>query len=154
MIQISLDLGALPSVLSALGNPSISQRVANAAVESYNDDVHDWIDAGLGFTTRTGQLEGAVNWHPNSDGSATVYADTDYAQFVEEGTRAHVIRPRNGRALRFPVGGGAGFGFARVINHPGSRPHPFFFADQVARGEHMQARALSVLAQAMVNANG
>lgn len=154
MITIDLGVGALPSVLAALSDPAIAQRVANAAAESYNDDIHDWLDMRRGFTNRTGQLKQAISWHPNGDGSATVHANTDYAKFVEEGTRAHKIRPKHGQALRFPVGGGAGFGFARVINHPGSKPHPYFFADQAVRSEHMQARSLSVLAQAMRSAHG
>ena len=152
MITISLDVGRLPSVLAALQNPAIAQRVANASAESYNDDIHDWIDAGHGFTPRTGGgLEQSINWHPNGNGSATVYANKDYAGYVEEGTRAHVILPRNRQALSFAVGGGAGWGFARVINHPGSRPHPYFFTDQGNRSAHMQAKALSVLARTLDN---
>ncbi len=46
-----------------------------------------------------------------------------YASFVEGGTKAHEIRPRNGQALRFFVGGAAHF--ARVVHHPGTRPYPF-----------------------------
>ncbi len=152
MINISLDVGRLSSVLETLRSPAVIQRVANAAAESYNDDIHDWIDSGRGFTPRTaGGLEQSVNWHPNGNGSATVYTNKDYAGYVEEGTRAHVIRPRNRQALRFAVRGGAGWGFARVINHPGSDPHPFFFADQSNRSAHMQAKALSVLARTLDN---
>lgn len=40
-----------------------------------------------------------------------------HAAFVVLGTRPHKIRPREKRALRWPVGGG--FRFARVVNHPG-----------------------------------
>ena len=145
MISITLDLGNVPSVLAALASAKTMQKVVNAAAESYADDMHDFIDAKKSFTPRTGQLQQSINWEPNGNGSATVYAQADYAGFVEEGTKAHVIRPKNRKALRFPVGGGAGFGFAKVINHPGSKPYPYFFADQTARGENMQAKAMSVL---------
>jgi hypothetical protein len=153
MIQVTLDLGNVPSVLAAFNAQAI-QKAVNAAAESYNDDVHDWIDSGRGFTTRTGQLEGAANWRPAGNGSAEIYANTDYAHYVEDGTNAHVIRPKNGKSLRFPVGGGAGFGFARVINHPGSKAHPFFFADLDNRMGNMEVRALSVLAHAVGGSNG
>lgn len=151
MSSITFDLGNAPSVLAALRNPSNAQLLANAMAESYTDDTLDWIQSGRSFTGRTGQLAQSIGWRPAGNGSAEVYANAEYAGFVENGTRPHVIRPRNGRALRFPIGGGAGFGFARVINHPGSRPHPYFFADSAARSEHMQAAGLSVLARIIAN---
>jgi hypothetical protein len=147
MSSITFDLGNAPSVLAALRNPGNAQLLANAMAESYTDDTLDWIQSGRSFTGRTGQLAQSIGWRPAGNGSAEVYANAEYAGFIENGTRPHVIRPRSGRALRFPIGGGAGFGFARVINHPGSRPHPFFFADSAARSEHMQAAGLSVLAR-------
>ncbi len=172
MIHINLDLGNLPSVLAALSSPSIAQRVASAAAESYNDDVHDWIDAGRGFTPQYGHLQQAVNWRPVGNGAAEVYIrdqtfrnynqkldyafdanPAGYAWFVEKGTRAHAdpITPKAGRkGLKIPVSGGDGYIIRRSVkNHPGNRPYPFFYADQAGRSQRMQARALSVLASAM-----
>lgn len=42
---------------------------------------------------------------------------------VNDGTRPHIIRPRRARALRFTVNGRVVF--ARVVNHPGTKPRPF-----------------------------
>lgn len=154
MLSITLDLGKAPSVLAALADQRNAQLVANAAAESYVDDTLDYIAAGKAFTPRTGQLEQSINWTAAGNGSAEVFAQAEYAGWVEQGTDAHIIRPKDRKALRFPVAGGAGFGFARVINHPGSKPHPFFFADLDARKDHMQARALSVLAARMAQAGG
>lgn len=151
MSSITFDLGNAPSVLAALRDPHNAQRVANAMAESYVDDTLDWIQSGRSFTGRTGQLAQSIGWRPAGGGSSEVYANAEYAGFVENGTRPHVIRPGNRLALRFPVGGGAGFGFARMINHPGSRPHPFFFADSSVRSEHMQAAGRSVLAGIIAN---
>jgi hypothetical protein len=145
MLSIQIDLGKVPLVLAALADQRNAQLVANAAAESYVDDVHDWIEAGKGFTPHTGQLQQSVSWISLIGGGAEVFAQAAYAKWVEEGTDAHVIRPKDRKALRFPVSGG-GFGFAKVINHPGSKPHPFFFADLDDRKDRMQARALSVLA--------
>jgi hypothetical protein len=51
-------------------------------------------------------------------------AQADYALYVHEGTRRHVIRPRNpGGVLAFPSGGRTVF--ARSVNHPGTRARPF-----------------------------
>ena len=53
----------------------------------------------------------------------TIEVNVDYASFVHDGTRPHVIRPRNARALRFMVGGQVVY--ARVVHHPGTRARPF-----------------------------
>lgn len=57
------------------------------------------------------------------------------AVYLERGTRPHVIRPRNAKALAFaPRGTGRLSGrprtggpviFAKRVNHPGSRAYPF-----------------------------
>lgn len=112
--------------------------------------MHDFIDAGRGFTPRTGQLQQSVNWRPKGNGGAEVYANADYASFVERGTEAHVIRPRDRQALRFPVG--FGFAFARVINHPGSRPQPFLLVDLEHRKDALQEAGMLMLAEIMADA--
>jgi hypothetical protein len=40
-----------------------------------------------------------------------------HAEFVLFGTRPHIIRPKDKKALRWVSGNG--FVFARVVNHPG-----------------------------------
>ncbi len=152
MSSITFDLGNTPSVLAALRNPGNAQLVANAMAESYVTDIHDWIDAGRGFTTRSGQLAQSIGWRGNGDDSATVYADADYARPVEFGSRPHVIRPNSGRdGLRRPVSGGGGYVVGGECQHPGSRAFPYFFADSAARSEHMQNAARSVLARIIAN---
>jgi len=152
-MEITLDLGKIPSVLAVFSEPWLAQKIVNAAAESYTDDTLDWIDGGHGFTPHSGQLQQSIGWRPNGNGMATVFVNADYAMPVEFGSRPHVIRPKDRNALRFPVNGG-GFGFAKVINHPGSKPHPFFFADRDNRTNNMQAAAMSVLARAIGEANG
>lgn len=53
----------------------------------------------------------------------TVSANVDYAQMVHDGTRPHIIRPRNAQVLRFLVNGRVQY--ARVVHHPGTRARPF-----------------------------
>lgn len=53
----------------------------------------------------------------------TVFTNVEYAQMVHDGTRPHIIRPKNAQALRFRVGNR--IVFARVVHHPGTRPRPF-----------------------------
>jgi len=165
MITIGIDLGNVPSVLDAMRDARMAQLIANAAAESFVDDVHDWIGAGKGFTPRSpgGGLEQAINWDPGADGEAEVFARAEYAGYVEHGTgefvghKAWVIGPKPGRkGLKIPTGGnaspvgpqmaGGGYVLRRQVTHHGSKPHPFFFADLDDRKQHMQERALSVLA--------
>jgi hypothetical protein len=54
--------------------------------------------------------------------------DLGYALWEHEGTRPHVIAPRNKKVLRFPSGGGVVF--AKRVSHPGTQ------------GSHFLTRAL------------
>jgi hypothetical protein len=46
-----------------------------------------------------------------------------HARFVHDGSRPHVIRPRERKLLRWPVPGG--YAFARQVNHPGYKGDPW-----------------------------
>lgn len=70
---------------------------------------------------------------------ATVGTDVEYALYVHEGTKPHIIRPVNARVLAFPAGGrrsGGAMVFARVVHHPGTRAQPFLrnALEEVRRG--------------------
>lgn len=75
----------------------------------------------------TGRLRASIRIESRrSLGFRTIYtvgSDVEYAAFVNDGTRPHVIRPRRAQVLRFNVGGQVVF--ARVVNHPGTRARPF-----------------------------
>jgi hypothetical protein len=53
-----------------------------------------------------------------------IAAHVPYAAFVETGTRAHIIAPRNAQALRWYDSNG-GPVFAKLVHHPGTRPEPY-----------------------------
>ena len=55
--------------------------------------------------------------------SGSVRDDADYALYVHEGSRPHLIRPRNAKALRFQIGGRTVF--AKLVRHPGTKARPF-----------------------------
>lgn len=158
MITISLQgLDGVQSVLAALAESRNAQRAANAAAESYTDDILNWIAEGRSFTPRHGGagLEGAISWRPLG-GGAVIFANKGYAQYVEEGTGVHagrqgwVIRPKVGRkALKIPTGGPGGYVLRREVFHPGSKALPFFFADQAGREDRMGGAVRSVLLEEM-----
>ena len=77
---------------------------------------------------RTGNLgrqigEGPISMIGPKTAHGSVHDNADYALYVHEGTRAHVIRPKNAQALRFNVGGREVF--AKRVDHPGTKARPF-----------------------------
>ncbi len=76
---------------------------------------------------RTGRLRASIRAEEprifSLRGSVKVGSDLEYAGFVNDGTRPHIIRPRRAQVLRFTVGGRTVF--AKVVHHPGTRPRPF-----------------------------
>jgi hypothetical protein len=85
---------------------------------------------------KTGNLGRSIHVGSITPTQAETIASADYAAFVELGTRAHEIRPRRRKALRFaassgdarlsgtPRSGGR-VRFAKRVQHPGTRAQPF-----------------------------
>lgn len=74
----------------------------------------------------TGRLRASIRsslFLSGSRPSFRVSTNVEYAPYVHDGTRPHVIRPRRRQALRFRAGGRTVF--ATVVNHPGTRARPF-----------------------------
>jgi hypothetical protein len=92
----------------------------------------------------TGNLNKKTTVRVTSVGNVIVteaVVDTDYAAPVIKGARAHVIRAkRPGGFLRFPGKGGV-LVFRKQVNHPGSKPNPYW-QDALNRwGDLLQAAA-------------
>lgn len=156
MISISWNPGQALSALEALQDPKLGALVAKAAAESYADSILDYIAEGKSFKTKTGQLEQSIGWRPDGGNGAVVYAQAQTALWIEQGTglygpyaKRYIIKPKPGggrKALRLPIAGG-GYLFRKLINHPGMKARPFFFADLDARKEKSLANAQGVLAR-------
>jgi hypothetical protein len=56
--------------------------------------------------------------------TGSVTFPVSYARYVHEGTRAHVIRAKTKKVLRFK-GRGGGWVFAKKVNHPGTKKREF-----------------------------
>ena len=84
---------------------------------------------------RTGNLGRSIGIERVTATSADTVAHANYALFVERGTKAHTIVPRNRKALRWPAAGSSTLGgrvrsggsviFAKRVRHPGTRARPF-----------------------------
>jgi Bacteriophage HK97-gp10, putative tail-component len=92
----------------------------------------------------TGRLRASITPDIRSPTEGFVGTNVEYAAAVEYGSRPHEIRPRNGKALKFSVGGTKGgyvstktgkkrwqkgkegnAVFAKKVNHPGTKAQPF-----------------------------
>lgn len=78
----------------------------------------------------TGNLRASLQMRITKTGdiiSGEVYTNVNYASYVHEGTRPHLIRPRRaGGVLRFPVPPRSShIVFTRLVHHPGTKARPF-----------------------------
>lgn len=97
-------------VMSGLGRRIV--RNARGRVKVRTGELRDSIGSSLSTTASQVRLE--------------VFATARHARFVHDGTRPHVIRPRQAKALRFVVGGRVVF--AARVQHPGTRATNFLSA--------------------------
>jgi hypothetical protein len=97
---------------------------------------------------RTYELRGSIKAsNARSSGSTVEFdlvATADHARFVAEGTRAHIIRPRRMKVLRFKVGGVTVF--APIVHHPGTDPNPDWWSTPA-----LTARFRSALTRAVAS---
>lgn len=63
--------------------------------------------------------------------TATTENTTPQGEFAERGTRAHIIRPRTAKVLRFRIG--SRVVYARQVNHPGTPARPWLKPTAKAR---------------------
>jgi hypothetical protein len=81
-----------------------------------------------GFNPRTGKTQKATKHKIIRLGSGRllqIQNDSKIAAILDGGSRPHIIRARNAKALRFMTRGGVVF--RRSVNHPGTRPYKTFY---------------------------
>lgn len=74
------------------------------------------MDLKRNVPVRTGRLRDSIT-REVFDNSAVIRTNSGYGRFVNDGTRPHDIFPRNGRYLRFEIGGRTIY--AKRVRHPG-----------------------------------
>lgn len=106
------------AMMARIGPALSDQALSQTAVE-----VEDYIRAEAGHHQKTGALNSSIYKKRTGDGGWEIGHDLQrapHAVFVLFGTKAHVIRPKTKKVLRWPAGGK--FAFARQVNHPGNKP--------------------------------
>jgi len=93
-------------------------------------------------------LNSITSFVTDSGRTGVLKATAAYALFVHEGTKPHVIRPKNpGGVLAFMVGGN--MVFTRKVNHPGTKKNPFLQkgVDKTDLGKEFEAGIQGFLEQ-------
>ena len=106
----------------------IFERRLRQAVKASAREVQTAAQNNHKFTSRTGQLERAIDVRMIGDKTAEVYIDSQAAYhgpFVHEGTQPHDIFPKRKKALRWVPVGGNGFVFAKRVHHRGTKADPY-----------------------------
>lgn len=131
--------------LVIIGLPALNKRLAaigDTRTLLRDIQIRSVREAKLRVPRKTGFLGRSIIPGEVTKDHAIVEANANYAAYVERGTRAHIIRPRNRRSLAWPAteagrrlsgrarsatrrGGNGGMIFARLVHHPGTRPEPF-----------------------------
>jgi hypothetical protein len=115
--------------LKAIGNTEVLVRDIIIHGVAYAKAEVPRKTANLARTIRPGRI--------TADSGELVAGGTQnvgYARYVEQGTRPHIIRPRNKKALAWGgqrrLSGSLRSGskpdhFATIVHHPGTKAHPF-----------------------------
>lgn len=116
MARVRLDRGQLGRVIKGESRKALRLRAPQVLNRA---KILAPVDTGRLRASGKISYSGLFSFRPK----ATIVFDVDYAQMVNDGTRPHVIRPKNASVLRFVVGGRVVY--AKVVHHPGTRANPF-----------------------------
>jgi hypothetical protein len=127
-LQAYLHNGAHQALVAAVKAAHDSARTTNLFKDGPDARLRGSIVMGID-TPMTG--------HVSAGGRAA-----PYVQYVESGTRAHEIRPKRGKTLRFEIAGEVLF--RKVVHHPGTAARPFM-ARALAVGEQTLDYGLEIM---------
>jgi len=88
------------------------------------------------FKERTGKLRASIAIIDRGAFTKRLIARAPHARFINEGTKPHVILPKNGPFLVFRIGNR--IIRARKVNHPGTAKRPFMDNAAAAGGQAMR----------------
>ena len=115
-VSITVDVSAALAALGQISGEGLARKLNTALAEAalYGER------QVVGFTpVRTGALRASVKASQTAPLGWKIASPLTYAPAVEAGSKAHVIRPKNGKYLRFTAGGNVVY--AREVRHPGAK---------------------------------
>lgn len=125
-LKIKVDTDKL--VRAFEGAPDKTREKLRETVKTTARDIRARASAEHRYTSRSGTLEREGIAYRADGLRATVFLDSTavpYGRYLHEGTKAHVVEPRNRRVLRWPVG--EDFAFAKRVRVSGIKPDPFLY---------------------------
>ena len=119
-MQLTINVAGTEQVRRML--LQIGSRATALALAQTAEQVERYVHAQAGKHTKTGALARSVDKRRLPGGAWEVFHDLQVApqaKWVHWGTKPHVIRPKNKKALRWA--GGGMFHFSKKVNHPGNK---------------------------------
>lgn len=120
--MIEINVAGLDAIRARFATlvPEVQAKTLRGLAQVAFDTAQTQVDTH----TQTGALARSLRLRSNGDGGWIVGHDQQHAPYslwVHWGSRPHVIRPREKKALRWPSGAGGktGFVFAKWSKHPG-----------------------------------
>lgn len=152
-VSFVVDIVNLAEFMGAV--QAFQEEIQRGCVEVVQDACLDGAEharAVGAFKDQTGELRRSIKAFParrTGNGAEGSFGTTlKRAIFVEDDTKAHTIRPRNAKMLRWEADGAVHF--ARVVQHPGTKGKPFIGPGAIkaegvlyARAELLSARAIA-----------
>lgn len=122
-VKIEADLRTLIDLLNRANNETPT-GLRTALKETAEDIEKDAKGNVRNNSYDTGALHNSINTVYGKQGTeAIIKATAKHASFIENGTRAHIIKPKNKSVLAFEVAGK--MVFAKQVKHPGIQKKPF-----------------------------
>jgi HK97 gp10 family phage protein len=136
--QLQEFLKALPAKVEK----NIMRAALRAGARVIANEAKTLVPVGSGKlkkSLRTGSdaTKGKVTAYVRAGGrrsGATKDKDAFYAQFIEYGTAAHAIKPKNKKRLKFTAADGTVV-ITRLVRHTGAKPKPFMRPAFDAKGD-------------------
>jgi hypothetical protein len=111
----------LPGLSEARGTlPELPKAIERIVIARMSEIVFDEVERGAARHSKTGALMRSIFNQPHGVGGRAVGHDLQlapHAKWLNLGTRAHDIRPKDKKALRWVSGNG--FVFSKFVRHPG-----------------------------------
>ena len=146
-MKLKINVDADKLVRAFEGAPDKTREKLREVVKSTARNIQARASREHRYTSRSGTLEREGTAYRADGLRATVFLDSTavpYGKYLHEGTQAHVIEPRNRRALRWPVDG-EGFAFAKRVQVSGIKPDPFLYNAADVEAPIFEGRLMAAL---------
>ena len=135
---IEINVAGLDAIRARFATlvPKVQAKTLRGLAQVAFDTAQQQVDTH----TQTGALARSLRLRSDGAGGWIIGHDQQhapYAIFLHFGTRPHLIKPKDKKALRWPGGSGSktNFIFAKWVHHPGYEGHPYLIeaADEAVK---------------------